>query len=253
MVRAAQRLLGTGLFLSVVITLGGCGGTSATPSGAAAFSPTPSQGASSSPGAGSGTPGSGASSGTPGSGPVTSPPPNPTPAPQPTPTSVETIYVPTSATTGIGASGYNIDPNSGQLKKIGDFTSARGFGGYSSDPQHRIYISNNGSSDCYKGYCTMDTQFSTLVRNTATGVLTVGMDGVLVPKRFNGIAILPSRASSWQASRPRCFQSSKASWFILAERLCTAGVGIAMQTKRKRQRSMRITSTRPATPFPIST
>lgn len=186
MLRAAERLLGAGLFLSVLITLGGCGGTSATPAGAAALSPAPSGGASSNAGATGGTPGSG-------SGPVTSPPSNPTPGPQPTPTSVETIYVPVSGTSGTGASGYNIDPNSGQLKKIGDFSSgAVGFGAYSADPQNRIYISNNGPSDCYKGFCSMDTRFSTLVRNTVTGALKIGMDNVLVPKRFNGIAILPS-------------------------------------------------------------
>jgi len=185
MVRAAERLLGAGLFLSVVITLGGCGGTSATPAGVAALSSAPSGSASSNPGATGGTAASG-------SGPVTSTPPNPT-APQPTPTVVETIYVPTTGTSGMGATGYNIDPDSGHLKKVGDFSSgALGFGAYSSDPQHRIYISNNGPSDCYKGYCTMDTRFSTLVRNTATGALSIGMDNVLVPKRFNGIAILPS-------------------------------------------------------------
>ena len=180
MVRAAQRLLGAVLCLSVLITLAGCGGTSATPSRAAAFSPA--GGASSNSGAGSGSTGSG-------SGPVTST----LPAPQPTPASVETIYVPTSGTTGMGVTGYNIDPDSGQLKKIGDFSSgAVGFGAYSSDPQHRIYISNNGPSNCYKGDCTMDTRFSTLVRNTATGALSIGMDNVLVPKRFIGMAMIPN-------------------------------------------------------------
>src|SRR5689334_6684822 len=74
MVRAAERLLGAGLFLSVVITLGGCGGTSATPAGVAALSSAPSGSASSNPGATGGTAASG-------SGPVTSTPPNPT-APQ---------------------------------------------------------------------------------------------------------------------------------------------------------------------------
>jgi len=181
MVRAAQRLLGAVLFLSAIITLAGCGGTSPTPSGVAAASPS-SSGNVQNPGASSGSTGSGSAPGT-----------STSPNPQPTPTSVETIYVPTSGTTGLGATGYNIDPDSGQMKKIGDFSiGSMGFGAYSSDPQHRIYISNNGPSECYKSECTMDTRFSTLVRNTMTGALSIGMDNVVVPKRFNGIAIIPN-------------------------------------------------------------
>jgi hypothetical protein len=190
MLRAAERPLGAGLLLTVVIMLSGCGGTSATPAGAAALSSAPSGGASSNPGASGGTPSSG-------SGSVTSTPPNPTP--QPTPIIVDTIYVPTSGLTDLGTTGYNIDPNSGHLKKIGDFaiTGFKSFvadplHAYTSDPQHRIYVRNGGPSQCDRGNCSADTVFSTVMRNTATGMLSIGMNNVVVPKRFNGMAILPS-------------------------------------------------------------
>ena len=122
-----------------------------------------------------------------------SPSSNPPTSTNPTtpPATVASIYVPTSGTTGLGTTGYNIDGNSGHLRKIGDF-AIDGLSGYTSDPQHRIYIRNGGPSMCDRGNCTQDTVLSTVVRNTATGMLSVGMNNVVVAKQFNGVAIVPS-------------------------------------------------------------
>ena len=92
------------------------------------------------------------------------------------------------------AAGYNIAPATGQLTRLPQVfpITAPVFTSFVSDGKQRIFLSDNGPTQCHLSDCSYDTKVSSMLRNSSTGDLMPGMDNVVIPVQLTSFTAGPS-------------------------------------------------------------